>query len=448
MQNTNKTLDRRAALSLLFSGAVLLALAPAAEAHDVKDPVCRMAVDSDTTPFKHKIGAKTFYFCSATCKKKFTAAPTKYAKLAAELEKSAGNTYGATVRTALPATAGNPVVLNIRVLNQSTKKTVRDFELTHEKKMHFLLVSEDMTWFSHEHPDLGADGVFRLRTTFPRPGRYHLYADCTPADGDNQILPMSFTVDGEGKAIVAASAARPLIPDTTLTRRVGDLSVSVAVQPKTLRREQAAILTYTIRDSAGRPVRDFEPYLGAMGHLMAIRQDGKEIVHTHALHAVAPGANISEEGGLRLTSAMSTSKGPAFSFKITPPTSGLYRVWAQFQRRGEVLTVPFTFRVADIWDDPAPATKKAATTQRATIQVDNGVYSPANITVTAGQPAEFTFVGGKSMGCGASLVFPELGIKKQLAPGEKTIVAFTPKKSGPLRFTCAMNMYQGRVTVK
>jgi hypothetical protein len=342
------------------------------------------------------------------------------------------------------------VTLNIRVLNENTKKTVRDFELTHEKKMHFLLVSEDMAWFSHEHPGLGADGVFRLRTTFPRPGRYHLYADCTPADGDNQILRVLFTVGGTGTPIAAASALRPLVPDTTLTRRVGDLSVSVSVQPGTLRREQPAIFTYTIRDSRGRPVRDFEPYLGAIGHLMAIRQDGKEIVHTHALHAVAPGANIREEGGLRLTSAMSTAKGPAFSFKVTPPTSGLYKIWVQFQRRGEVITVPFTFRVADIWDNdkPAPVASVDRPVQQATIQVNNGIYSPAGLTVTAGKPVELTFIGGKSMGCGASLVFPELGIKKQLAPGKKTVVAFTPTKSGPLRFTCAMNMYQGQVTVK
>jgi hypothetical protein len=129
--------------------------------------------------------------------------------------------------TAAPALAGKPLTLNIRILNESTKKTVRDFELTHEKKMHFLLVSEDMRWFSHEHPDLGAEGVFRLRTTFPRPGRYHLYADCTPADGDNQILRVPFTVGGKGTPIAAVSSSRPLVPDTTLTRRVGDLSVSV-----------------------------------------------------------------------------------------------------------------------------------------------------------------------------------------------------------------------------
>jgi YHS domain-containing protein/plastocyanin len=446
MFEPNTLINRRTLLSGLLSGATLLILPGIAHAHDVKDPVCRMSVDSDTTPFTHKIGGKTFYFCSTTCRNKFITSPAKYTKLAAELEESAGSTYVARVSPTMPAVAGKPTVLNIRILNDTTKKTVKDFELTHEKKMHFLMVSEDMAWFSHEHPDLGSDGIFRLRTTFPRPGRYHLYADCTPADGDNQILPMVLTVGGKGIPIAAASTARPLIPDTMFTRRVGDITVTVAVQPKSLRREQPAILTYTLRDAKGHPLQDMEPYLGAMGHLMAIRQDGQEIVHTHALHPVAPGTKITEEGGLHLTQEMSTANGPTFSFKVTLPTSGIYKIWAQFQRRGKVITVPFTFRIADIWD-AAPAAAVKSPVQKATIQVDNGTYSPANLTVTAGKPVELTFVGGKAMGCGDTLVFPGLGIKKTLTPGAKTVVTFTPKQNGQLRFTCAMNMYQGQITV-
>jgi YHS domain-containing protein len=448
MFTSTKFVNRRAFFSVLLGGAVLLSLPGSAWAHDVKDPVCRMTVDSDTTPFKQKIGGKTFHFCSATCRKTFGASPAKYTKLAANLEKSAGNTYAARVSTSAPALAGKPTLLNIRILNDGTKKAVRDFELTHEKKMHFLLVSEDMAWFSHEHPELGNDGVFRLRTTFPRPGRYHLYADFTPADGDNQILAMPFSVGGTGTKIVAASSARPLTPDTTLTRRVNDLSISVAVQPKTLRQEQSAILTYTLRDSQGRPIRDFEPYLGAMGHLMAIRQDGKEVVHTHALHAVTPGKGIKEEGGLHLTPAMSTASGPAFSFKVSLPSTGIYKIWAQFQRKGKVITVPFTFRVADIWET-ASAQEVAAKSavQIATVQVNGSGYSPKNLTVVAGKPVEVTFIGGKSLGCGDTLVFPELGIKKTLTPSGRTVVRFTPTKSGQIRFTCGMNMYRGQVTV-
>ena len=449
MCETNTPLNRRALLSGLLGGALLLGLPTLAFAHDVKDPVCRMAVDSDTTPFTHKIGGKTFYFCSTTCRDKFVAAPAKYTKLAAELETSEGSTYAARVSSVGASLAGKKTTLNIRILNETKKKTVTDFEMTHEKKMHFLMVSEDMTWFSHEHPDLGKDGVFRLRTTFPRPGRYHLYADCTPADGDNQILPMLFTVGGTGTPIAAVSSTRPLTPDTKLIRRVGAVIISVSVQPQSLRREQPAILTYTLQEASGRPIHDMEPYLGTMGHLMAIRQDGAEIVHTHALHAVAPGVKVTEEGGLHLTWAMSTSAGPTFSFKVTLPSSGIYKIWAQFQRKGEVITVPFTFRVADIWETaPAPVAATVPTVQKATIRVDGGVYSPADVTVAKGQPVELTFIGGTSMGCGSTVVFPELGIRKALAAGVGTVVAFTPTKTGPLRFTCPMKMYQGQVTVK
>lgn len=44
----------------------------------VKDPVCGMEVDSDTTPFKLQHGDHTHYFCSQACLDKFQANPGAY----------------------------------------------------------------------------------------------------------------------------------------------------------------------------------------------------------------------------------------------------------------------------------------------------------------------------------------------------------------------------------
>lgn len=96
-----------------------------------------------------------------------------------------------------------------------------------------------------------------------------------------------------------------------------------------------------------------QPFIGAAGHLIAISQDGKEVVHTHAIHAPADGAGKLDahgDGQLRVTPAMATETGPNFSFKLTLPTSGLYKTWAQFMHDNRVITVPFTFRVADLWE--------------------------------------------------------------------------------------------------
>ena len=94
---------------------------------------------------------------------------------------------------------------------------------------------------------------------------------------------------------------------------------------------------------------------------------------------------------------------------------------------------------------PAPKVQKS-TVQKVTVKVD-GTYSPSFVTVKAGQPVEITFVKGKNVGCGGTVVFKSLGITKELK-AEKTVVAFTPKKAGSIAFTCSMGMYEGSVTVK
>ena len=419
----------------------------AAFAHDVTDPVCRMSVDSDTTPFHEKIGGKTFFFCTKACKAKFHAAPAKYSKLATALAHGGRHTYTVALTTPTPAQPNTPtaLILSIRY-GDGSKALVRDFELVHEKLVHLVLVSDDLSWFRHEHPTRGADGQFHLTWQFPHAGGYHAYADFTPADGDNQILSAPLTVGGG----VSLAANRPaaLVPETQWTRTVDGLTFSLAVQPGVvLRANSPALLTYTIRDQAGRPVRDMEPYLGAMGHLIALKQDLVDVVHTHALHSLPANAAPVSENGLKLTTAMATDRGPAQTFKLTLPSSGVYKVWAQFQRKGHVYTVPWTFRVKDLWDSSTPVASSSAV-QKATIRVGEAVYVPASLRVQAGKPVELTFVAGKNVGCGATVVFPGLGIRQTLGATGKTVVSFTPKKAGVVRFTCGMNMYKGELTVR
>jgi plastocyanin domain-containing protein len=85
--------------------------------------------------------------------------------------------------------------------------------------------------------------------------------------------------------------------------------------------------------------------------------------------------------------------------------------------------------------------------QRATVVVDGG-YSPATVAVKAGQPVELTFLRKEQSGCGDVVQFPTLGLKRALKTGEKSVVAFTPKKAGAIPFTCGMGMYRGQVLVR
>jgi plastocyanin len=92
-------------------------------------------------------------------------------------------------------------------------------------------------------------------------------------------------------------------------------------------------------------------------------------------------------------------------------------------------------------------TARGSAVQRATVVVDGG-YSPESITVEAGRPVELTFIRKEKRGCGDVVQFPTLGLKRALEPGRKTLVTFTPKKAGPVPFTCSMEMYEGQVVVR
>ena len=73
-------------------------------------------------------------------------------------------------------------------------------------------------------------------------------------------------------------------------------------------------------------MNDLETYLGALGHLVIVSENGQEYVHAHP-------DDGSDAAGGRV----------AFDAHFTKP--GLYKGWGQFQRAGEVLTVPFVARI-------------------------------------------------------------------------------------------------------
>lgn len=445
---------RRVTLLSFLQIVVVGLLAGPALAHDVKDPVCRMMVDSDTTKFKHKLGNKTFYFCSRRCEESFARNPAKYEKLAEQLEKQDLHDYTVDLETNQAPVAGKPVEMTLALRYADSKELVREFEVVHERFLHLLMVSEDLSWFEHQHPVRGKDGLFRLTWTFPRPGRYRLYADFTPADGDNQVKQVPLTVGG------GSATSLPLTPDRARMKRVGDTFVELRMRPGSLRMERPTLLTFIIRDRRGRPVHDMQPFIGAMGHLIAISQDGQQVVHTHVLQTATQGSM--EKEPLPVSPGMVTQTGPVFTFKLTLPTGGLYRTWAQFMRENRVITVPFSFQVEELWENttrargPSEEWEKTAApakpgrptvVQRATVVIDGG-YQPAAVRVKAGRPVQLTFVRKEKTGCGDVVQFPTLGVKRTLKTGEKSVVSFTPTKPGTVPFTCGMGMYKGAVLVK
>lgn len=86
--------------------------------------------------------------------------------------------------------------------------------------------------------------------------------------------------------------------------------------------------------------------------------------------------------------------------------------------------------------------------QKATVLIEDAKYNPATVRVKKGQPVELTFTGGKELGCGGTVVFKSLNQTKKVETGKSVTFAFTPDKAGDIRFTCDMDMFDGKVVVE
>src|SRR4030095_9764888 len=131
---------------------------------------------------------------------------------------------------------------------------VRQFDRVHEQLMHLIIVSRDLGYFEHVHPDLDpATGVFRMRYTFPAGGEYRLFADVTPKDAGMQVLVASLAVEGN-----PAANRTTLAPTEPRRRSAG--GVEIDIKPKTgplkARTDQTLGVTYTAN---GAPVTDLQP---------------------------------------------------------------------------------------------------------------------------------------------------------------------------------------------
>ncbi len=193
---------------------------------------------------------------------------------------------------------GRAETLRFRILGEDGD-TVRDFDVEHEKRMHLILARRDLTGFQHLHPTQGPDGVWSARVQLADAGSYRLFADFSH-DGTPRTLAADLRVDG-------AADLQPLPAPAATAVSDGGYDVALDTDGDELR--------FTItRD--GAPVRT-EPYLGAGGHLVALREGDMAFLHVHPI-----------EGDPR--------------FEVDFPTPGRYRLFLQFQHEGRVHTAAFT----------------------------------------------------------------------------------------------------------
>lgn len=230
-------------------------------------------------------------------------------------------------------TAGRPAAVVISVLD-SSGKPVRNFSVMHEKLIHLIIVSSDLETFEHVHPERGKDGEFQIAHTFPSSGTYWLYAEVTPEGSAARIGKHTVKVEGETK--LKDHPAEGLAE--SLSSSGGGMRVELTGTVG-LRTGRESELGLAVSDSiTGVAVTDLEPYLGALVHVVVIGVDGT-FVHAHAVDL-----GMSKQAGHNGHHGHTGQQ--SLDVKVVFPESGWYRLWAQFQRAGRVVTAPFTLRVA------------------------------------------------------------------------------------------------------
>ena len=219
--------------------------------------------------------------------------------------------------------ANEKLHLEIRVRDPKSGAAIRHFQIIHEKPIHLFIVSEDLEYFAHEHPDLGPDGVFRLDTCLPKPGTYKLLADFMPEGGVPQLISRIVTTAGYKRSI-AASMVKPAIDLSP--KRSENLDVELVLDPPQPLAGKKAMLFFKLK-----PAEGVEPYLGAWGHMLAASDDLVDTIHTHPIYVTDPAPGEKQ-----------------IQFNLFFPRESIYRVWVQFQRQGKVNTVAFTIPVSSL----------------------------------------------------------------------------------------------------
>jgi hypothetical protein len=228
--------------------------------------------------------------------------------------------------------AGRPFRLMFTIRHPETRAVVRTFAAVHEKQYHLFVVSHDLEYYDHIHPEQQPDGSWVVDLTVPKPGYYKLFSDFLPVGGSPQVVPQLIVTTGNAGDL---ESARPHLPPAdSFEQTAGSMHVSLTLPAGRLVAGLEEKLHYRIADTkTGQPVTDLQPYLAAYGHALVLSEDTMEYVHAHPVELLPD--KIEDAAG-----------GPDLTFKALLPKPGRYRVWTQFKRNGIVSTARFTVTAA------------------------------------------------------------------------------------------------------
>lgn len=221
-----------------------------------------------------------------------------------------GYTLAPTTTTITP---GSATTFTFKILGPDGVAVTR-YDVEHEKQMHLIVMRRDTAGFQHIHPELATDGTWSVPLTLPSAGSYRAFADFKPTGADGLTLGVDLSAPGNYQPATYS-------PSRTSTVDGYEVTVDGDLKPG-----QSSRLTLTVRKD-GQPITDLQPYLGAYGHLVAVRSGDLAYLHVHPDGSPGDGK---------------TAAGPTIVFFAEVPSAGNYRLFLDFQHAGKVRTAEFT----------------------------------------------------------------------------------------------------------
>lgn len=224
---------------------------------------------------------------------------------------------GYTLQLAADRVAASPTATLSFTVRRPDGSALRDYTAAHGKDLHLIVVRRDLSGYQHLHPVRDPSGRWTSPANLAVPGAYRVFADFVPAGGEPVTLGADLAVPG---------GYRPkTLPPVADTATVGDYTVQLS--GRLVPGQDSPVVLTVLR--GGTPVTDLEPYLGAYGHLVALRAGDLAYLHVHPVGHPGDGA---------------TRPGPRVDFTAAVPSAGTYRLYVDFKHQGVVRTAELTVR--------------------------------------------------------------------------------------------------------
>ncbi|GIN21464.1 hypothetical protein [Siminovitchia fordii] len=215
--------------------------------------------------------------------------------------------HGANVSTEMtPKISYNDGEITIELKDKNGH--VPELEVSHEKYMHLIIVSSDLKEYHHLHPEKKSEGFYQVPIRLADHS-YKVFVDIKPKNLEYFPKPIELHVGETHKQ----HQDNNLVVDTEFIKTVNGQPVELKATSLVVNKE--VTFDFDIKDA--KP----EPYLGALGHVVILDEDGEQFIH---VHPVSDNQTV---------------------FQTQFNKRGIYKLWAEFKFGERVNVYPFVIEV-------------------------------------------------------------------------------------------------------